>query len=387
MGKRGPEYRWAVLAVAFLGVFGALGFGRFGYSAVLPPMQKALDLNSAAAGSLASWNLAGYTIMAAVGGVLAARLGPRKVIAAGILVTALGMAVTGVAGSLASASTGRFITGLGNGVVLVPSVTLMAAWFERHQLGLASGIVSTGSSLALVVVGLAVPRVISAGGASGWRYAWYFFAGVTLVMAVLAAVLLQDRPRGAGRGSREIVLPKSAPFALRARMPRPSLELMRIFRSRFAWQMGVVYVFYGLAFLIYFTFFQKRLTADIGYTGSPCRRMSARCPRKCCRFSVPTHTSVSLLLAPDRHPEISPTFVNRSPNWVARRFIRLIPSASASRHAVWGERKCTCVSAVTQPFERVSKGRSISSRSSRCPRRIWSLWRRGLYSNPLIAST
>jgi hypothetical protein len=56
---RSPTYRWFVLAAAFLAVFGALGFGRFGYSAVLPSMQDALGINSAAAGSLASWNLAG----------------------------------------------------------------------------------------------------------------------------------------------------------------------------------------------------------------------------------------------------------------------------------------------------------------------------------------
>ena len=266
MRKRGPEYRWAVLGVAFFGVFGALGFGRFGYSAVLPSMQKALGLSSAAAGSLASWNLAGYTVMAAIGGVLAARLSPRRVITAGILTTALGMVITGVAGSLATASAGRFITGLGNGVVLVPSITLMAAWFKARRLGLASGVVSTGSSLALVVVGLAVPRIISAGGADGWRYAWYFFAGVTLVMAILSAVLQLDRPQRGGHRGGELVLPRSAPLALRARMPRPSLELKRIFHSRFAWHLGAIYMFYGLAFLIYFTFFQKRLTSDLGYS-------------------------------------------------------------------------------------------------------------------------
>jgi MFS family permease len=268
VGRQGTGYRWVVLSIAFFSVFGALGFGRFGYSAVLPSMQKALSLNAAAAGSLASWNLAGYTIMAAIGGILAARSGPRKVITAGVLVTAVGMVVTGVATSLATASAGRFITGLGNGVVLVPSVTLMAAWFGRHQLGLASSIVTTGASLALVVVGLAVPRIVTAGGTGGWRFAWYFFAGVTFAMAILSATMLRDHPKADSRTGREIVLPKSAPLALRARVPRPSLELKRIFRSRFAWHVGMVYVLYGLAFLIYFTFFQKRLTTDLGYTGA-----------------------------------------------------------------------------------------------------------------------
>ena len=72
------------------GVFGAIGFGRFGYSAILPAMQKDLDITSAAAGSLASWNLGGYVLMAAVGGVLASRFGPRLVVAVGSIVAARG---------------------------------------------------------------------------------------------------------------------------------------------------------------------------------------------------------------------------------------------------------------------------------------------------------
>ena len=264
---RRPWYRWVVLAAAFWGVFGALGFGRFGYSAVLPSMQEALGISSAAAGSLASWNLAGYTLMAAVGGVLATRLGARRVITAGVAVTAAGMFFTGISGGLAGASAGRFLTGVGNGMVLVPSVTLMAAWFDQRRLGLASSIVTTGSSLALVLVGLVVPRVISGAGGGGWRWAWYFFAAVTVAIALLGAVFLRDRPHNAPTRRWEIVLPKSAPVALRSRMPKPSLELKKIVRSRYAWHLGVVYMLYGVGFLIYFTFFQKRLTTDLGYSG------------------------------------------------------------------------------------------------------------------------
>ena len=75
MGVPMRRYRWIVLVAAFLGVLGTIGFGRFGYSAILPSMQEDLGITSAAAGALASWNLGGYTIMAAVGGFLAARLG------------------------------------------------------------------------------------------------------------------------------------------------------------------------------------------------------------------------------------------------------------------------------------------------------------------------
>ena len=118
--RRRPSYQWVALAMAFMGVFGALGFGRFGYSAVLPSMQKGLHINSAAAGSLASWNLIGYTVMSAVGGVLSQKWGPRKVVAVGMIVTAAGMLATGFVHTLADASAARLLTGMGNGLGSFP---------------------------------------------------------------------------------------------------------------------------------------------------------------------------------------------------------------------------------------------------------------------------
>lgn len=288
--RHSPSYRWIVLAAAFLGVFGAIGMGRFGYSAILPSMQADLDISSAAAGSLASWNLGGYTAMAAVGGFLAARLGARKVATAGLVITAAGMLLTGLATGIVTASAGRLITGLGNGMVLVPSVTLMAAWFKTRQLGLASSIVSSGASLALVVVGLAVPPIIGSGGSDGWRGAWFFFAGTAIVLAILYGVVQRDRPEtaagahptpgaagsslgsppslppGSAPGSPAESPPGSTPRSLKAMARRTGRDFKEIIRSRYAWHLGFIYLLYGFAFLIYQTFFQKRLTGDLDYS-------------------------------------------------------------------------------------------------------------------------
>jgi len=46
----GPKYQWIILAMATLGVLAAIGLGRFGYSAILPSMQKGLGLNNTEAG-------------------------------------------------------------------------------------------------------------------------------------------------------------------------------------------------------------------------------------------------------------------------------------------------------------------------------------------------
>lgn len=257
--------------MAFLGVFGALGFGRFGYSAILPSMQDALGLSTAAAGSLASWNLAGYTVFAAIGGLLASRFGARVVLTAGMLLTGIGIVATGLTNGLLEASIGRLVTGFGNGMILVPSITLMASWFDRTNLGLASSIVPTGSSLALIVAGPTVPRLVSMGGDQGWRVAWFFFAGITLLLAVMNTVILRDNPQDPGflRNRADLFrLPWRVGAHDRTRHGRESTAdgVRRILRSGHTWHLAFVYFTYGISFLTYFTFFQKRLSSDLAYS-------------------------------------------------------------------------------------------------------------------------
>lgn len=249
------DYRWVVLAMAVLGTFAAIGFGRFAYSAVLPSMQEALGLSAAAAGSLASWNLVGYTAMALGGGLLASRFGSRIVIALGLSITAVGMLVTGLADDLVTASVARLLTGVGNGMVLAPAIALMAAWFEPRRLGLASTIVSSGAGLGLVLVGPVVPYIIAWGGEDGWRFAWYFFVVVTLLVAVLSAVLLRNRPHSSA-GPRKA----SGAGVLHG--------FAQVLRSGYAWHLGLVYLLFGFAFMTFLTFFQKRLIADLGYASA-----------------------------------------------------------------------------------------------------------------------
>jgi predicted MFS family arabinose efflux permease len=236
--------------MAFVAVFAAIGLGRFGYSAILPSMREELGLSGAVAGSLASWNQVGYTVMVLVGGILASRFGARIVVGVGLVVTAGGMLLTGVAGGLVVASTGRVVTGLGNAMVLAPSIALMAAWFEPRRLGTASGLVPAGSSFALIMVGPVVPRIIEAGGGDGWRWAWYFFAAATLFIAVLAIVITRDRPYEQRHVARSHLRWK---------------DLTGIMRSRRAWFLGSLYFCYGFAFLLFFTYFQARL-GDLGYS-------------------------------------------------------------------------------------------------------------------------
>jgi predicted MFS family arabinose efflux permease len=133
----------------------------------------------------------------------------------------------------------------------------MSAWFDVRRRGLASGIVTSGSALALVITGPIVPCIIDAGGAHGWRAAWYFFAGMTFVVGILMILLQRDRPY-----SQVLEAKKAA----RGKTKREPLDLKSVIRSGYAWHMGFIYMMFGFAYMVYFTFFQKRLTADLGFS-------------------------------------------------------------------------------------------------------------------------
>jgi MFS family permease len=250
--SRSPEYRWIVLATSFLAAFAAIGLSRYGYSAILPSMQAGLGLNGAQSGSITSWNLVGYTIMALVGGILAARLGARWVVAIGVFVSATGMLFTGMATNLASASAARLATGLGNGLVLAPVLALTSVWFDARRRGFATGLVAAGSPAAMTIVGIAVPSILARGGSEGWRLAWYIFAAVAALVFVVVLLLLRDVPHEGSAAS--------------SRRATTGLNLKAILASKQAWQLGSVYLLQGLAIQIYFTFFHKRLEADLGYS-------------------------------------------------------------------------------------------------------------------------
>jgi predicted MFS family arabinose efflux permease len=154
------------------------------------------------------------------------------------------------------ASAARLITGLGSGCVLVPSVALMSAWFDVRRRGMASGIVTSGSSLALIITGPIVPLIIAAGGEDGWRWAWYFFAALTFLVGILTILFQRDRPYSAAARARK------------QKGENPPLDLKSVVRSRYAWHLGSIYMMYGFAYMVYFTFFQKRLTHDLGFSSA-----------------------------------------------------------------------------------------------------------------------
>lgn len=260
-GKSKIHYGWLVLAMGTIAVVGALGLARFGYSTVLPSMQADIGLNNEQAGLLATANLAGYLIMAIIGGALAARFGARLTASLGLLLAGMAMMLTGFAGGFLPVALWRGLTGIGSGAANVSIMGLWAAWFSSSRRGLASGICVSGSSIALIITGITVPGIISAGGQGSWRTCWLIFGVVTVILAIGAFLIIRNNPGekgcepvGARTGEQTLSVPKEK-----------SGGWKNVYMSGRVWHLGLVYIAYGFSYIIYMTFFIKFLITECGY--------------------------------------------------------------------------------------------------------------------------
>jgi sugar phosphate permease len=255
------HYSWIILAIGTLIVFGALGLGRFGYTMVLPAMQKGLGMDNTHAGILATANLAGYLALSVIGGALASRYGPRAVITAGLTLTGISMMLTGTSSGLLAAVIWRALTGIGSGASNVPVMGLMPAWFAPKRRGFASGIAVSGSSLALIITGPTVPYILSIYADKGWRVSWFIFGGLTLLLAIVGFFVLRNHPSEKG------LKPLGASTDVStSNQQTEGLRWGHVYRSATVWHLGAVYFAFGFSYIIYMTFFAKSLIADAGYS-------------------------------------------------------------------------------------------------------------------------
>jgi MFS family permease len=134
-----PAYRWAVLVVISLAMFG----NYYVYDCISPMadvLKAQLGYSDANIGLLQAIYSVPNIVMVLIGGLIVDRIGTRKAtLGFGVLCLA-GAAVTAMSGSLATMAAGRLIFGLGAESLIVAVTTAVAKWFKGKELSFAFGL-------------------------------------------------------------------------------------------------------------------------------------------------------------------------------------------------------------------------------------------------------
>ncbi len=190
--------RWVcfgILCLAFLLVMVA----RYGPAVIATDLTREFALDPTQLGVLAGvyfWVYAGMQIPA---GALADGLGPRRGVAALLIVAMAGTFAFAGSPTFAVAIASRAAMGVGTGVVYVCTLKLLAQWFHADEFATLNGLLlmvgNVGALLAAAPLALLVEAV-------GWRLSFELLAAMAGLVALLVALLVRDAPAATGSKTR-----------------------------------------------------------------------------------------------------------------------------------------------------------------------------------------
>ncbi len=187
-------YGWVVVAGAFVVLFLAFG-SAYAFTTFFESLAREFQASRGRVSLV--FSIAGfiYFSLGAASGALADRLGPRWIIAAGMVVTGTGLFLAGRAQTLEGVYAAYGLgVGIGVGLAYVPAVGAVQRWFIRRR-GLASGLAVAGIGVGTLAVPALAAFLIDWG---GWRYAYQVLGVLVLVGGVGAAMAVEGRPERRG---------------------------------------------------------------------------------------------------------------------------------------------------------------------------------------------
>ncbi len=201
----------------------------------------------------------GYALSQPIGGRLADRFGPRRVVAFGtiwwsIFTTLTAFVPPGIPALLAVLIAVRFLLGVGEAVVYPASNRLVASWIPSAERGLANGVIFAGVGAG---AGVAPPLITYIMVHDGWRWSFWASAVLGLIAGIVWFVIVRDTPAehaGVNREERAYIeagLPRAADAASHA----ATLPWRAILRDRNVVAMTLSYFTYGYAAYVFFTWF------------------------------------------------------------------------------------------------------------------------------------
>ncbi len=186
--------RWTSYTLVVLGYMLAF-FHRMAPAAIATDLQQSFLASGAELGALAAAYFYTYTVMQIPVGVMADTLGIRKIVAIGAMLAGVGSLLFGMADTLAVATVGRILIGLGVSSMFISLMKLNSVWFHDRHYGSVGGMSILLGNLGSV---LAATPLVWAVTHTSWRNVFETVGIFSIVLGVLAWLLVRSHPGEAG---------------------------------------------------------------------------------------------------------------------------------------------------------------------------------------------
>ncbi len=255
--------RW--LLIAWLFVISAIGYvDRVNISIAAQSIAKEFHLNNVQLGWIFSAFVVGYALFQAPGGWIADRLGPRMVLAGGVLWWGLFTSLItvfepGVAQLLLLFIATRFALGIGEAVIYPASNCIVSAWVPSAERGIANGIIFSGVGCGAALTPPLIAWLLMH---YGWRSSFWASSALGLAAGAAWILLARDTPE------KHPWISEAERTYIRTHLPeRRRAEAMpwrSILTNSNIWLVTASYFAYGYAAYIFFSWFFIYLSAVRG---------------------------------------------------------------------------------------------------------------------------
>ena len=269
-GAGETRIRWFL--VFWLFVLSAVSYlDRVNISIAGGSIADAYHLSDVQLGKVFSALLVGYALFQTIGGRLADRFGPRRVLTAGVLWWGIFTALTAlvpaqIAGAIFLFMAVRFLLGAGEAVIYPAANRFIACWIPVRERGIANGWIFAGVGAG---AGLTPPLITYIMVHYGWRTSFWVCAIVGTVAGLVWFVIARDTPSEHPRISpSEVALIRSglmqATLSDASSRPAeskvmPLISWTRLLRSKDVWALTLSYFCYGYVAWIFFSWFYRYL--------------------------------------------------------------------------------------------------------------------------------
>ena len=192
--RRVRRLRWIAFALV-IGAYIISFFHRVAPATIATDLQQAFSASATALGVLAATYFYIYTFMQIPTGVLVDTLGPRRILTLGGIIAGIGSFLFGTADTLALASLGRLLVGLGVSVTFIAMLKLNAQWFHERQFGTTTGLGILLGNIGAILGAAPLAWLL---GLLSWRTVFEIVGAVTLALAAGSWWLIRDHPGAAG---------------------------------------------------------------------------------------------------------------------------------------------------------------------------------------------
>jgi len=260
-GTKTSHVRWFL--VFWLFILSAVSYlDRVNISIAGGSIAEAYHLSDVQLGKVFSAMLVGYALFQTVGGRLADRFGPRRVLAAGVIWWGIFTALTAlvpanIAGALLLFMGVRFLLGAGEAVIYPSANQFIARWIPTTERGIANGWIFAGVGAGAGLTPLLITYIMVH---YGWRSSFWVCSIIGFAAGAVWFVSARDNPaEHSSVSASELTLIRSGLAQPSLTNPKALVSWGRVVQSKEVRAVTLSYFCYGYVAWIFFSWFYRYL--------------------------------------------------------------------------------------------------------------------------------